>query len=376
MRKLLYVGEDIGCKNTAMYLHAQNVAELFSAIGYQVKIICTYAEHQNDTIESNIEYVYAKSSKTKFGSRCEEVFGNNLWKEFITTVRREKPDTVLFYGYSIEKKIINYCKRNHIKIYIERVDWFSKEDRSGFYARQIYQKKVDYSIRQLDKMADGVIAISQYLYSFYKDNKVNVYWLPPVFKSINDEIVRLQTKNINIIYAGSLNGKKDIIRPFLTAVHEYNRLHGLRFICHVIGKIPDEEAAQLNKYKGVNLYGEMSHEEVKKLMQYAHFGILLRNNRKYAKAGFSTKFAEMMSCGISMICTNVGGADKLIEDGVNGFLLEENSQEEILKLLDRLSCLSDSELNSIRSKALMTAKKYFLINNYIDSLRSFLRGNN
>ena len=225
----------------------------------------------------------------------------------------------------------------------------------------------------MDRLSDGVIAISPYLYSFYKNKGVRAYLLPPVFDNICGEIEHIDSQTINIIYAGSLNGQKDFILPFLAGVDEYNKKHGVRFELHIIGTVSDEKLKKLNYYKcGVHLHGELSHENVRKMMKISHFGILLRNKRKYAKAGFSTKFAEMMSSGISMICTKVGGADTLIEDGKNGFLLENNDVDDVLKVLERISRLSYGELECIRNNALLTAKKHFDMNNYIESFGRFL----
>lgn len=372
MKKMLYVGEDIGNANTAMCIHALNVSKLFWSIGIETKILCTYAQHKVSE-NCEISYLYSSPIRGKFGTRIEELVGLCLWNSFLEIVKKERPDIVLFYGYSIESKIIKFCHKNKIKILVERVDWFEKEDRQGLYGKHIYQRKVDYSINKIDTQSDGLIVISKFLYDFYNKKKAKVFLLPPIFDRIDDSINLVKSNLINIVYAGSLNGSKDVIGPFLECIDKYNRNNGIRYLFHIIGDTPyDIEQRYKKSNTGIIFYGKVNHDDVIKIMRQCHFGILLRNDKRYAKAGFSTKFAEMMSHGLGMICTKVGGADYLIEDKKNGFLLSNNSEDQIMSVLEEIDKLSAEEIKTIRENALETAKNIFLMDAYKEELKEFL----
>ena len=95
MKKMLYVGEDIGNANTAMCIHALNVSKLFRSIGIDTKILCTYAQHKvNENCE--IRYLYSSPIRGKYGIRIEELAGRCLWNSFLDFVKIERPDIVLF----------------------------------------------------------------------------------------------------------------------------------------------------------------------------------------------------------------------------------------------------------------------------------------
>ena len=373
MKRMLYVGESIGEENSALFLHSYHMAELFSRVGYEVSLLCGNSKRDEIKKYGQYEYYLVGHNDNRMNNFREDLFGSELWQAFLKRAKEFRPDLVLFYGYGIERKLIRFCKKKKIKIVIERVDWFSREDRNSLFGKYVYQNLVDYSINRIDLKADGIIAISPFLYDHFSKTKKEVIMIPPVFSELSP-ISLDNSDRIRLIYAGNTSKTKDFVAPIIESVLEINKFNK-QFSLDIIGNVPIEEELRERIQTvddSITMHGPLPHEKTVEFFKKADFGLLLRDNRRYSKAGFSTKFAEMMSYGIPMICTKVGGADVLIENQKNGFVVKDNDKDTIKSLLSEISQLNRIEINKMKMNARKTAEEHFIVNNYIDRLEDFL----
>lgn len=104
----------------------------------------------------------------------------------------------------------------------------------------------------------------------------------------------------------------------------------------------------------------------------ADFSILFRENLRYAKAGFSTKLSESLSLGIPVLCNAVGGADVIIQDGINGIKINSYEVEEIIKAIERILDMDQQTIDKMKKNALNAAQRLFLGSQYIDTLNNIV----
>jgi len=73
--------------------------------------------------------------------------------------------------------------------------------------------------------------------------------------------------------------------------------------------------------------------------------------------GFGNPILEVMACGCAVVSTNCGGPGDIIEDGVNGFLVEVGDTK---KMVDTIVLLHNNEQlrNQICANAMKTVKKF------------------
>ena len=114
--------------------------------------------------------------------------------------------------------------------------------------------------------------------------------------------------------------------------------------------------------------------DVEPLMAMTNVSILF-SNYKFHQEGVSNSIMESMAFGTPVIATNGGGSPEIIEDGVNGFLVNENNIEDSSRILCRL--LDDpSELKHISKNAKSTIQDRFLLStmvaNYLELYRKLL----
>lgn len=383
MGKLLYIGE-VGYPQTAMYAHTRNMAELFRKTeSCEVQFLCWGYPDGRQMPPMQEGYVYRSTGQylrapvlRSLERVAEECFGMKIWREFLKAAAEFRPDTVVIYGYDAERKIVNYCKKHGITVILERVDWFERDH----YANPLYRMFVypvwEYYRNHFDRRADGIITISSYLQAFYSEQGANTIRIPPIVSQNweNRQIQRHDTV-VRLVYAGSLDGDKDLILPVVEALLRINA-DKIRIRLDLVGISEEQISRKMGEHSweplGIICHGRKDHEATLDIVGKADFGILLRQNKRYAKAGFSTKFAECMSLGVAMICTRVGGADSLIEPNENGILLPDNTAETVYQALVSLLDLPDEKIVSMKKKAYDTAYSNFRPGIYCEEMTAFL----
>lgn len=383
---IVYVG-NVGVEGTAMSVHAQNLAWILEQGGHKVSFICLPTGKGQKPVLSEKYFYPPKRTKitglSTIGFWMEEYTGSQMFSVLKNV--KEKIDIVILYGCRGESRLIKYCHDKKIAVLMDAVDWFEASDQTDFLNKIYIKYYVEHCRTKVDKKLDGVIAISNYLYSYYSDQMgVKAISIPPVFEMPPREIKRTSEAGIKIrlVYAGSLGGKKDSIVPAVLAVKKINE-SGKKIRLDLVGISQNQLDAVYGKQNweglGIIAHGRLPHKETKSIVEKADFSFLLRANKIYAKAGFSTKFVESMCSAVPVICTAVGGADALICDNQNGMLLYDNDQPTIEAKLYALLDLTDDEILQMKKNAYATALQYFDRNNYIKSLNEFvseIRGGN
>lgn len=382
-KEIMYVG-DVGKPNTALSIHAQNMARLFGKMGYHTTFICDAYKGMNKISDETELFNYCYTSKfitipkiSAIEWLIDELTGWKYRKILKEKIRSKKPEFVLMYGYAGESWMVKYCHKKKIPFIVERVDWFEKSDRTGFIERELFQRQVDKTILKTDKHVDGVISISKFFEEYYYKMNVPTIFVPPIFEFGNNDILKNYERSsmLHLVYAGSIGGNKDYIFPVLQAM---KRINSKKIYIHMdligltLGQVENLTGEACWQKYGVDILGRVPNSMAKRIIQSADFSFLLRENKQYAKAGFSTKFAESMCLGVPVICTKVGGADSVITHMYDGICLENNDISTIEKTLIFLMNKSSEEIMEMKSNAYITASRLFNIESYIEGMDGFL----
>lgn len=138
----------------------------------------------------------------------------------------------------------------------------------------------------------------------------------------------------------------------------------------IIGSGPDREALELQvtSFKlqdRVELTGAVSREKVLEYLSGSNIFIL---NTSFES--FSFQVVEAMSLGLPVITTNIGNLAEIIENGVDGILVEPNNKEQFLNAIEKLN-KDENFRNGISQRAKIKAEK-FSIENTINELVKIL----
>ena len=390
MKKILYVGQ-IAIEGSASCTHVRNRARFFNNIGYEVYGLSECPKNECDKVEDTdfLKYIYMKPFHGKGKVRgagwiADQFLGIHTYNEIIRALKFISPDIIILYELNsivVEERIRAYCERHNIRLIIEVTEWMEVENRKEIATRGIVWQK-DIQKRYIDKRCGNIIAISEFLYEHYRNQGCNVIRLPPLVYDFADkdqvfrdrDVVKLH--QVRLVFAGTTDFK-DYLEPILKAIRKMNDAE-IKIIFDVVGPSPDAiesmlECSSPTQY-GINCYGRLSHENTLSIVRKADFSVLMRENKRYAKAGVSTKFVEAMSLAVPSICTAVGGTDAFVTDGVDGVLIKDNSVHEVLDKLMQIVNMDSSEILQMKLNALNTAKQVFSEGQYYNVAKCFLEG--
>lgn len=390
MDKILYITRG-GLPKDAPGIRVERIAKLLQKIGYDVTIMSSYSYEEQVPIvsDSNDDYhimvngllylfEYRKEHKyyRKYFDFYELLFARKLYNRVVRFCKKNKPDSIVLYNdlYSLTRRLLRFCKKNKIKLFADVTEWYEQKSTDNPLPVRLVPILVNKRITTLDQNLDGIIAISPYLYDFYAKVSPNVIFVPPLMPIIKSSQFTVN-KCRTLAYAGS-PGEKDVLHPLLDALMLINA--GEIKVCLNIVGLNEKEIRQtwkdisLSDY-GIKAYGRLSHEKTLEIVNKADFGVLFRHNLRYAKAGFSTKFAECMSLGVPMICNIVGGCDSLIVNGKDGILLEDFNKETLIDALKSIAILTDHQVLSMKNNAFNKAHSLFNADSYHEEFIQLFR---
>jgi glycosyltransferase involved in cell wall biosynthesis len=387
-KKILYISR-AGIPTDAPGIRIYNIAKVLRKIGYKIDFICDREDYiSGDTLKTfdGFNYYYNKNTKKTIWQAISKIiellFANKIFNRVKNQCNRDKPYAIILYNdvYFLTKKLIKYCDDNDIRLVADVTEWYEKPNSINI-TDKIIPYLTDKRIKKLDRKVKNIISISPYLYNYYTKLGCNSILIPPIFDIPNN--IALKKFNyysdyvLNLVYAGS-PGNKDILNPILDAVATINK-DIIRIRLDLVGI---DGNYLKNSWKDINFksiaiiaHGRLTHSDTLDIIRKADFGILLRHNKRYAKAGFSTKFAECMANGVAMICNSVGGADRFVKHMHNGMVIESIDNQQLIEIFIKAISLKADEIYSMRNNAFITAKEYFDSSIYCSELETFfLRG--
>ena len=230
------------------------------------------------------------------------------------------------------------CKLLRKKLILDSTEWYESEHIIGG----------KYSAASLENwcrmhlaypLIRNVIAISSYLEKFYKNDKSNVTIIPPLTDKVSDTNTRglSAVNDVTLLYAGS-PGKKDRLDHFIYELIKSDKINRtVKFYVAGVSK-----SAFLEQYPKCNVnierldeicifMGRIPMSAVNALYHEIDFCVFFREHKRYALAGFPSKYVEALSNGVPVITNGIG--DITIDFPDAGILFEPGI-DNIDKLID------------------------------------------
>ncbi len=271
-------------------------------------------------------------------------------------------------------KYRKFCRAKGIYFIADCVDWIQFSNR-GFVHNIIKYLDTNFQKRYVIAKADLVIAISRYLYKFYKSKDCNVIEVPPVSNTklkkdkINAEMHLLlsQIKECKktFIYGGTPFGISSKITPdkfkdrLDRSVEMFYQLfqNTKDFIFNIYGitkkdyliVLPQHESMLNEMRNHVVFHGSVPIEELEQHIIRSDFSVLHRDDNLVTKAGFPTKVSESISLGTPVITEPTSNIIDYIIDGENGYII--NAENELEKLREIVK-LNKTEILKMKQKCL------------------------
>lgn len=359
MKKVLYIGGfELPDKNAAAHRVMTN-AKLLRRMGYEVSFIGISKGKQN--MLNNVNGY--RSTPVIYPSNTIEWMHQIIAFIDINTILKYNPDYVILYNFPAiaSLRILKACHKYGIKVIHDLTEW---ESSKGWSPREIIRKiDINLRMRYCTKKMDGVIAISRYLYEYYKPY-TNVIMVPPTIdlqeeKWCHNRVLKSNDK-IHLIYAGNAGfGIKDRLDIIVDAIVKQPNMQ-----LDVIGMTEEDYIEGYSSLpigcNNIKFYGRVPHTMAVKAVQNADFQFLIRDSNLKNNAGFPTKFVESMACCTPIIATLTSNIGDYLKNGENGFVVDENHS--LANVLEYISKLPVSEI--IRMKKICQSMTVFDYHEY------------
>lgn len=346
--RVLYIGGfELPDKNAAAQ-RVLGIAKSLREAGYEVRFVNALKDHAGEAHETE----YFGFSTLEYKRECNKDYFF-VAQKIISIINTEKPIAVIAYNYPAValNKIRKYCKLNRIKCVADVTEW-PKPVGGSFVYKIIKELDTFYRMRYVQKHVDSVIAISRYLYNYYKPYIPTVL-VPPTVDITDEKWNWNVEKNYEVtsfVYAGSPSALKEKLDVVVQAIEECSRTE--RVVFNVVG-ITKEQFIEMYSWNAslsdeIVFWGRIPHKDVIRIVKEASWSIIFRENNIVVKAGFPTKLVESISCGTPVIANKFSNIEDYLDEN-NGMMIDDgDSLEEIMKAACRKNVTVNQDMFDYR----------------------------
>ena len=320
-------------------------AKLFNSIGYQTVLLGVSKDKACTDIRPLKNDFGLKMYERPYPVSMKMWLGHMYSAEYINKMIKLHGDIVLVILYNMPfsalKAAKKACQGTNIKVAYDCTEWADVTD--GNAVKRFVKKRDEKLIRnKLADVADGLIVISSMMERQYQGCKAMIN-LPPLV-DIEDPIWHQKPEKhdgFEFCFAGMLDGQKDsldvIVKAFAKVCYKQTKLR-------IIGVEKDEfmtyypvAVKELNQCgDNVIFMGMQSHFDTIRYVLGGDCYIFIRPADTRNNAGFPTKFAEAITCGVPVITTNVSDIAEYMKSTGNGILLESIQETEITDAMKKI----------------------------------------
>jgi len=218
---------------------------------------------------------------------------------------------------------------------------------------QLYGKTTGNISRKYEKnslsWADAITVVSKDAFNHYTSLGYKVFQVPNAINISSLPTNEDRRYDKQIIFAGRLSNEKGIDSLIKIAKNlpiEINLI--------ILGSGPEEKKITdlVASQKNIHYFGYKNNDQTIALIRGSDILIQPSLNE-----GISSTILEAMACKTIIIATNVGGNNDLIENNINGYLIESNSVELFVNKIENI--FENMELKqSLTDQAFKTVKEY------------------
>jgi glycosyltransferase involved in cell wall biosynthesis len=298
-------------------------------------------EYLKNELNLNIEiYTMKRTFTNRFGSFLKYIKFYLGFFKFL--FRKYDIIHIHFFGYHAFLAYLYKLIHSNIKVIVTF---------HGGDTQNIGNKLFNILIYKLDKYIAVGKEQSDYISKKLKFNNMEI--MP---SGINEEIFYKEKdkKKYNFIFIGSFYEIKGI-DIFIDSIKKLNERE-LIFCFVGSGKYLDSIKYLNNKFT-LEIKENQSQNEIRELLNQSKYLVLPSRGDS-----FGLVVSEAMFCGTPAIVSNIGGMKDQVEDGVNGFIIKNNTSEELANVLKKAMQLSEDEYDKLAKNAANSNKQYSMKN--------------
>ncbi|MBW7832190.1 MAG: glycosyltransferase [Simplicispira suum] len=362
------------------------VSKSMQAAGFDVKVACGQVGNAGHTSEwfEGIE-VFSLAERTsehlpRLLKHMTYFFMGSKTVAWLDSLEYKPQTLILYSGYSpYLLNLLPWARRNRVHLVFDAVEWYDPHSFLGWLSP--YQINIELAMRLLLPRVGHVLSISHFLHHYYLARGCQSLLMPPTL-DVTAIVWRTEgraTKSpLKLVYAGS-PGRKDLLNSIVEAVLRMrSNGHVLRLsVAGIAVKEAGDYPAVRNRAPeevalGVDFVGMLSHEASMALVREADFSLLLRQDARYSRAGFPTKFVESFAVGTPVIANLTSDLAHYLKEGETGFICAGSSPEDMEIALTRALTITNEQHSRMRARCRTLATEAFDYRTLAAPLSKFL----
>lgn len=359
MKKVLFlVNHDV-----VIYNFRKELVERLLHDGYKVYISSPYGERIDDLIAMGCEYI--NTIIDRHGTNILKDFKLLLfYKKIINDI---KPDVVL--TYTIKPNIYGGLACKSLKIpYIANITGLGSAVENG----GLMQKLTTLLYKIAFKNVSCVFFQNEENQQYFIDNNIAIkkHRLIPG-SGVNLEhfhVLEYPTDDtIEFVFISRIMKQKGIDQYLEAAEYIRSKYPNTRF--HICGFCEEDYEVKLYEMqnKGIIKYHGML-KDVREILKITHCTI----HPTYYPEGLSNVLLESAACGRPIITTDRAGCREVVDDGINGFLIELKNSNDLIKKIEMFLELSYEEKKNMglmgRIKVMEEYDRQIIVEAYLDEI--------
>lgn len=318
--------------------YTANLCEELHKLGYRPIIITSNHDDSITVQETSIVTVYRLPLYNLFKERYPIIRFNEIYKEIMNRLANEGIESVIintrFYTFSLlgakfaKNNKIPSCiiehGTNHIKIMNKFIDFLF----------EIYEHLYTINLKRYVKDFYGVSKGCTKWLKHFKINAKGIFYNSinttdfEKYKNTNYNLANITTQDIVITYASRIIKEKGILN-LIEAFNIVNEKYkNIKLVVAGDGPLLNEVTHSNKDNKNIIFTGKLTHDEMMSL--YNGTDIFVHPSMYPEGLPTSILEAGLMKCAI--VATNRGGTIEVIDNNINGLIVEENVQDLVKKL--------------------------------------------
>ena len=366
---------------------ARNLTKLLCACGYHVHIISPKSAGEEISDElAGVDYSVTHINDPK---NALSLSGIGTAKPYMNAVKaylnHNKVDLIVSSSMVfVSGHLLKLAEKLQIPYIVEQCEWYDYTTFKYGKLNPYYREHIR-MIEKKNRKVSGIIAISRLFEQHYSFQGVPTIRIPTIL-DVKNTRYRIKRNDItsddvyHIAFAGSLGKGKEKMEPVFKALIKINKSKR-SIVFDIFG--PSEKDLLINidgdnnlwnqVKQYINVHGRIPQTKVENAVRSADFTIFTRPIRRSSNAGFPTKVADSMAVGTPVITNDTGDISLYLKNGVNGFLLGNGTEAEILNVFETLISFDSEQYICMRKNARNTAECNFSYSSYIEEMNSFLK---
>ncbi|WP_339319204.1 glycosyltransferase family 4 protein [Paenibacillus sp. FSL R10-2734] len=332
---------------------------------YKVYISLPYGDYIPKLQDLGCEYI--ETSISRRGTN--PVTDIKLFKKYIDLIKKIKPELVL--SYTIKPNVYGglACRMSNVPYIVNVTGLGSAVENGGFM-----QKISLFLYRSSLKKATCVFFQNKGNYEYFQEKKVfskKNRLIPGSGVNLKDYklLDYPLTENIHFLFIARVMKEKGIDQYLEAAEYIKNKYKNTVF--HILGSCEEDYENKLNEMqdRGIVQYHGMQ-SDVREFQKISHCTI----HPTYYPEGMSNVLLESAACGRPIITTNRSGCREIVDNGVNGYIVEQKSSHDLIEKIEQFLMLTYEEKKAMglagRVKVECEFDRGIVINSYLKEIQN------